>query len=217
VTATLTMVPLEKIHSSKDNPRTDFADEQMAELIASVKRHGIITPLTLTPDGEDSFTIIAGERRYRAAKAAKLNEVAAQVRDANGDTLTLAIAENVIRADLTPIEEARAYRRLADEHGSSTKVARMVGRSERLIAERPAPARGAATRGHRRTAEADRQGIYEPRELATSNVLGKLAARVGPPSVKKHNAEQDAERERVERAPQDAQTVQRQDEGEATE
>ena len=130
------MVPLAKIHPNQDNPRTDFAEEQMAELIASVKRHGIITPLTLAPDGEDGFTIIAGERRYRAAQAAKLSEVAAQVREANGDTLTLAIAENVIRADLTPIEEARAYRRLADEHGSSTKVARLVGRSERLIAER---------------------------------------------------------------------------------
>ena len=136
MTATLTMVPLAKIRPSEDNPRTEFADEQMAELVASVKRHGIITPLTLAPDGEDGYTIIAGERRYRAAKAAKLSEVAAQVRDANGDALTLAIAENVIRADLTPIEEARAYRRLADEHGDSTKLARLVGRSERLIAER---------------------------------------------------------------------------------
>lgn len=136
MTATLAMVPLAKIHPSEDNPRTDFADDQMAELIASVKRHGIITPLTLAPDGEDGFTIIAGERRYRAAKAAKLSEVAAQVRDANGDALTLAIAENVIRADLTAIEEARAYRRLADDHCGSAKVARLVGRSERLIAER---------------------------------------------------------------------------------
>jgi len=136
MTATLTMVPLAKIRPSEDNPRTEFANEQMAELVASVKRHGIITPLTLAPDGEDGYTIIAGERRYRAAKAAKLSEVAAQVRDANGDALTLAIAENVIRADLTPIEEARAYRRLADEHGDSTKLARLVGRSERLIAER---------------------------------------------------------------------------------
>jgi ParB/RepB/Spo0J family partition protein len=136
MTATLTMVPLAKIRPSEDNPRTEFADEQMAELVASVKRHGIITPLTLAPDGQDGYTIIAGERRYRAAKAAKLSEVAAQVRDANGDALTLAIAENVIRADLTPIEEARAYRRLADEHGDSAKLARLVGRSERLIAER---------------------------------------------------------------------------------
>lgn len=136
MTATLTMVPLAKIRPGENNPRTEFADEQMAELVASVKRHGIITPLTLAPDGADGFTIIAGERRYRAAKAAKLTEVAAQVRDANGDMLTLAVAENVIRADLTPIEEARAYQRLADEHGGSAKVARLVGRSERLIGER---------------------------------------------------------------------------------
>jgi hypothetical protein len=64
---------------------------------------------------------------------------------------------------------------------------------------------------------ADRQGIYEPRELATSPVLGKLAARVAPPSVKKHRAEQDANREPAERGPQDAQTARPQDESEATE
>ena len=69
---TLTMVPLAKIKTREDfNPRRDFGEEQMAELVASIKRHGIITPLTLAPDG-DGFTIIAGERRYRAAKAAKL-------------------------------------------------------------------------------------------------------------------------------------------------
>ena len=109
MTATLTMVPLAQIKPSEGfNPRSDFDEEQLAELVASVKRHGIITPLTLTPDGDGGFTIVAGERRYRAAKAAKLREVPAQVREADGDALSLAIAENVIRADLNPLEEARA-------------------------------------------------------------------------------------------------------------
>lgn len=137
MTATLTMVPLAKIKARKDfNPRSDFADDQMAELIESVRRHGIITPLTLASNGDGRFSIIAGERRYRAAKAAKLREVPAQVREADGEALTLAVAENVIRADLTPVEEARAYRRLVDEHGDAAKVATLVGKSERLIAER---------------------------------------------------------------------------------
>ena len=137
MTATLSMVPLAKIKPSNgDNPRSEFADEQMAELVASIKRHGIITPLMLAPDGADGFTIIAGERRYRAAKAAKLRQVPAQVREADGEALTLAVAENVIRADLSPVEEARAYRRLADEHGGGAKVARLVGKSERLVGER---------------------------------------------------------------------------------
>lgn len=137
MSATLTMVPLAKIKARKGfNPRSDFADEQMAELVESVKQLGIITPLTLAPDGDGRFTIIAGERRYRAAKAAKLREVPAQVRDANGEALALAVAENVIRADLNPVEEARAYRRLADEHDGTAKVARLVGKSERLVAER---------------------------------------------------------------------------------
>ena len=130
MSATLTMVPLAKIKARKDfNPRGDFADEQMAELVESVKQHGIITPLMLAPDGDGRFTIIAGERRYRAAKAARLREVPAQVRDADGEALTLAVAENVIRADLTPVEEARAYQRLADEHGGAAKVARWSART----------------------------------------------------------------------------------------
>jgi ParB/RepB/Spo0J family partition protein len=136
VSATLTMVPLAKIKPRDGfNPRAEFANEQMAELVASVKQHGIITPLTLAPDGE-GFAIIAGERRYRAAKAAKLKEVPAQVRDADGEALALAVAENVVRADLNPVEEAHAYERLLVEHGDAAKVARLVGRSEKLVGER---------------------------------------------------------------------------------
>src|SRR5438034_3016337 len=136
MSTTLTMVPLAKIKAREGfNPRSDFGDQQMDELVASVRRHGIITPLTLAPEG-DGFVIVAGERRYRAAKAARLTEVPAQVREADGEALTLAVAENVIRADLTPVEEAEAYRRLVEEHGDTGTVAKLVGRSERLIGER---------------------------------------------------------------------------------
>jgi ParB family chromosome partitioning protein len=136
MTATLSMVPLAQIRPSKANPRAEFDDERMAELIESVKRHGIISPLTLSRDGDGRYAIIAGERRYRAAKAAKLREVPAQVREVDGEALTLAVAENVIRADLSPLEEARAYRRLVEEHGGTAKVAKLVGKSERLVSER---------------------------------------------------------------------------------
>jgi ParB/RepB/Spo0J family partition protein len=137
MTSTLTTVPLAKIKPRQGfNPRTEFADEQMAELVESVKQHGIITPLTLAADGDGRFTIIAGERRYRAAKQAKLKEVPAQVRDGDGQALALAVAENVIRADLNPVEEARAYERLKAEHGDTAKVAKLVGRSGKLIGER---------------------------------------------------------------------------------
>jgi ParB/RepB/Spo0J family partition protein len=137
MTATLTMVPLAKIKTQQGfNPRTEFADDRMAELVESVKRHGIITPLTLAPDGDGGFVLVAGERRLRAAKAAKLKEVPAQVREGDGESLSVAVAENVIRADLSPVEEAEAYRRLMDEHGDAAKVAKLVGRSEKLIGER---------------------------------------------------------------------------------
>src|SRR4051794_11707827 len=137
MSATVEIVPLAKIKPQKDfNPRAEFDDAQMGELVESVKQHGIISPLTLAPDGAGGFVIIAGERRYRAAKAAKLRAVPAQVRDGDAAGLTLAVAENVIRADLTPSEEARAYRRLVEEHGDRAEGARMVGKSENLIAER---------------------------------------------------------------------------------
>src|SRR6478609_1842160 len=137
MSATVEIVPLAKIKAQKDfNPRAEFDDAQMGELVESVKQHGIISPLTLASDGAGGFTIIAGERRYRAAKAAKLRAVPAQVRDADAASLTLAVAENVIRADLTPLEEARAYRRLVEEHGDTAKVAKLVGKSERLVSER---------------------------------------------------------------------------------
>ena len=118
----------------------------MAELVESVKRHGIITPLTLAPDG-DGFTIIAGERRYRAAKAAKLKQVPAQVRDADGEALTLAVAENVIRADLTPLEEARgvpAARRGARRRGEGGEARRPQRAADRRAARTAAAARGGA-------------------------------------------------------------------------
>ena len=67
MTATLSMVPVAQIRPSKANPRAEFDDERMAELIESVKQHGIITPLMLSRDGDGRYAIIAGERRYRAA------------------------------------------------------------------------------------------------------------------------------------------------------
>jgi ParB/RepB/Spo0J family partition protein len=130
------MVPLAKVKPRDGfNPRSEFDGDRMAELVESIRQHGIISPLTLAPDG-DGFVIVAGERRYRAAKQAKLSEVPAQVRHGDGDALTLAVAENVIRADLTPVEEAGAYRRLVEEHGTAAKVAKLVGRSEKLIRDR---------------------------------------------------------------------------------
>jgi ParB/RepB/Spo0J family partition protein len=77
-----------------------------------------------------------GSGRYRAAVAAKLRAVPAPLREADGDALSLAVAENVIRADLNPLEEARAYGRLVDEHGDAAKVAKLVGKREKLIGER---------------------------------------------------------------------------------
>src|SRR5262249_36319304 len=129
----------------------DFDDAQMAELTESVRLHGIISPLMLAPDGAGGFTIIAGERRYRAGQAAKLRAVPPPVRDGDEASLTLAVAENVIRVDLSPLEEAHAYRRLVEEHGDRAEGC-ADGRQEREADRR---ARRAAT-APRRHASSDR-------------------------------------------------------------
>jgi hypothetical protein len=92
------------------------------------------------------FVIVAGERRYRAAKQAKLKEVPAQVRNGDGNALTLRGAENVIRADLNPIDEARAYERLVSEHGRGEggEARRAQREAERRAPRPPPPARGGA-------------------------------------------------------------------------
>ena len=107
------------------------------QLAASIKQHGLIQPLVVTPvDGGDGYLLIAGERRWRAAKQAGLSEVPVVVRKADRrEMLALAIVENVQRADLDPIEAAEAYRQLMDEFGlTQNEVADIVGKSRVAVA-----------------------------------------------------------------------------------
>ena len=140
MTATLSMVPVAQIRPSKGfNPRAEFDDDAhgRAHRVSEASRdHHTADPLPATATAATRSS--PGERRYRAAsKAAKLRRrCLAQVREVEGEALTLAVAENVIRADLSPLEEARAYRRLVDGHGDAAKVAKLVGKSERLVSDR---------------------------------------------------------------------------------
>ena len=96
-------------------PRTEFNDEELEELATSILNYGIITPLTLRKAG-DRFQIIAGERRFRAAKMVGLDKVPAYIRDVSDDKmLAVALIENIQRQDLNPIEEALSYQRLIEE------------------------------------------------------------------------------------------------------
>jgi len=127
-------VPHASITPNPHQPRSPIHDQDLVELAASIEEHGIIQPLivTLTPDG---YQLIAGERRWRAARLAGLATVPVLVKDvAPSEMLALALVENIQRADLNALEEALAYRQLTKEFGlTQTQVAKKVGKSRAAI------------------------------------------------------------------------------------
>jgi ParB family chromosome partitioning protein len=131
-------VPVAFIKPNPRNPRRQFSDTELAELAASIRERGIIQPIVVrTRHGEpDSFEIIAGERRWRAAQRAGLHDVPIILHEASdSEALELAIIENVQRADLNPLEEAMGYQALADEYKySQDEIAKTVGKSRSHVA-----------------------------------------------------------------------------------
>ena len=131
-------VPIEFLKPNPRNPRQGFSDAELDELAASVKERGIIQPIVVRPvrGAADAFEIIAGERRWRAAQRAGLHDVPiVSVEATDGESLELAIIENVQRSDLNPIEEALGYQRLGDEFGhSNDDIAKIVGKSRSHVA-----------------------------------------------------------------------------------
>ncbi|MFN4056594.1 MAG: ParB/RepB/Spo0J family partition protein [Roseinatronobacter sp.] len=129
------MLPIEKLVPNPDQPRSYFDAEQLAELAASIKQKGIIQPLIVRPVG-DSYQIVAGERRWRAAQRAQVHEVPVVIRTlSDTEVLEVAIIENIQRADLNPVEEALGYRALIDQFGhTQEKLAEAMGKSRSHIA-----------------------------------------------------------------------------------
>ncbi len=158
-------IPVEFIRASSRNPRQSFDETELEELAGSIRERGIIQPIVVrpVPDTADAFEIIAGERRWRAAQRAGLHTVpiiSLQITDR--EALELSIVENVQRADLNALEEARGYSQLAAEYGySHTDVGRIVGKSRSHVANtlrllglpehtKELLAAGALTAGHAR-------------------------------------------------------------------
>ncbi|MBM3527569.1 MAG: ParB/RepB/Spo0J family partition protein [Alphaproteobacteria bacterium] len=129
-------VPIEFIRANPRNPRRMFSDSELDELTASIRERGIIQPIVVRARGADSYEIIAGERRWRAAQRAGLHEVPVVVLDVNdSEALELAIIENVQRTDLNPLEEAAGYQVLAAEFDhSQDDIAKVVGKSRSHVA-----------------------------------------------------------------------------------
>jgi ParB family transcriptional regulator, chromosome partitioning protein len=162
-TADLAQIPVGSIRPNARQPRKRVDAEGVAGLAESVRAQGVIQPIVVRPDGDGGYELIAGERRWRAAKAAGLPTVPALVRETDDrDSLLLALVENVAREDLSPVEEARAYAVLQDEFGLTLgDIAERVGRSKPSVSNRlrlldlpddvlALVERGALTEGHAR-------------------------------------------------------------------
>jgi ParB family chromosome partitioning protein len=131
-------LPLDAVHPNPKQPRRRFDDEAGSGLAESVRRQGVIQPLLVRPRAAGGYEIVAGERRWRAARDAGVPSVPAVVREADDrDTLLLGLVENVAREQLTPVEEARAYAVLLDEFSLSlAEVGERVGRSKSSVSNR---------------------------------------------------------------------------------
>jgi len=124
-----------RIKPNRYQPRRKFAEEDLAELAASIRAQGIIQPLLVRKDG-DGYELVAGERRLRAARIAELPKVPVVVKDiSNAEMLEMSIVENIQREDFNPIEEAEAYHRLMTEFGlTQDQAAARVGKSRSAVA-----------------------------------------------------------------------------------
>ena len=132
----VTTVPVEQIEPNPHQPRRDFPPEELQSLAESIAEHGVVTPLTVRKLEDNLYQIIAGERRWRAARMANLRELPVYCIDADDRTvMELALIENLQRQDLNPIEEAAGYQSLMQDFGLTQEhVAERVGRSRPAVA-----------------------------------------------------------------------------------
>jgi ParB family chromosome partitioning protein len=156
-------IPVDRIAPNPQQPRERLDEAQLAELAESLRAHGVLQPLVVTQGEDGRYLLIAGERRWRAARLAGLKTVPAVVKEATPrERLEWALVENLQRQDLGPLETAAAYRQLIEEHGMTKEaVAQRVGKSRAAIANtlrllslpaaaRQALAAGAISEGHAR-------------------------------------------------------------------
>lgn len=177
-------VPLAAIDVNPRQPRARFDDQAIQDLASSIRERGVLQPILLRTIGGDRFELIAGERRLRASRLAGLERIPALVKEANdSESLVLAIVENVLRADLTALEEARAYQALMAEFSlTQDEVAKRVGKSRPAITntlrllQLPAEAQrdleeGRITAGHARAL------LAAPSEAARSALSREIVTR----------------------------------------
>ena len=130
------LLPLHKVEPNPNQPRRDFDPEELQALADSIATHGVVQPLTVREMDNGYYQIIAGERRWRAARMAELREIPAVIIEADDKkVMELALIENLQRQDLNPVEEAMGYRTLMDEYGlTQEETAERVGKSRPNVA-----------------------------------------------------------------------------------
>ena len=129
-------VPIEMLHASPNNPRKHFAEPELQDLAKSIADKGLLQPLVVRSRAGGEYEIVAGERRWRAAQRAGVHDVPVLIRElTDGEALEIALIENIQRADLNPLEEARAYSMLLQEFAyTQLQLAEAIGKSRSHIA-----------------------------------------------------------------------------------
>lgn len=131
-------VPIDRIEANPENPRVVFEESALQELAASIREHGVLQPVLIRPRGPNQFQLVAGERRWRAARLAGLAAIPALVEELDDDVaLEIAIIENLQREDLSPLEEASMYDRMIKDRGYSVrKLAQKLGKDKGYLENR---------------------------------------------------------------------------------
>jgi len=199
-------VPIEFLSPNPKNPRRHFGDAELTDLAQSIREHGVVQPVVARPSPTQAgrYEIIAGERRWRAAQRAGLNEIPVIIREVNDRTaLELAIIENVQRADLNAVEEAQGYQQLIDEHGyTQADLGNVIGKSRSHVANtlrllklpeviRDMLVDGALSAGHARTlvtaedpAGLAKRIVEEGLSVRQAEALAQMPAGGTPPKAK---------------------------------
>lgn len=218
---TLRHMPIELLRASPNNPRKYFADGDLDDLAKSIREKGLLQPIVVRPVTGGDYEIVAGERRWRAAQRAGVHDVPVLIRElSDGEALEIALIENIQRADLNPLEEARAYGLLIEQFNyTQQQLAESIGKSRSHIANtlrllnlpdsvRSQIEQGNLTAGHARALVA----TDSPAELADKIIkLGLsvreaegLAREAGPSRKPKPKAEKDADTKALEKSVSEA-------------
>lgn len=200
------VLPIGEVEPNRDQPRKEFDQESLLQLADSIREHGVLQPLLVRPMPGGGYQIIAGERRWRASRIAGLGEVPVIVKElTDGESMELALIENLQREDLNPIEEAMGYQVLMEQYGNTQEeVARRVGKSRPAVAnalrllQLPQPVLqyvrgGELTAGHARallSLRDEKQALELAREMIRTGISVRQAEKI----VKKWQSQENSEK-----------------------